>query len=249
MIEKMNQLAGRKYYFILHSVFLALIFAVSATISVSRGLNNIGTDEFREDYVENVGCEIDTFELVCDGDYYEIGNIIIDLTITETSVIPNITLLTKDRIISNGLDVSYENFLDKIGHTDPQFTIDDGIEYFESGIQTAIVFIVFGLSLVGVWIGQLMFNFLRALVNKLLINGILDLHINYDRVYRMTFIALTPLVIVNGVSRMIFGTTPVNVLASLIPGIGWIVSFMLNSFIVFGITYLMIKEKKEMILK
>jgi len=247
MIEKMNQLAGRKYYFILHSVFLALIFAISATISVSRGLNNIGTDEFRDDYNNNVGCEIQNFELVCDEDYYEIGNIVIDLTVTEKVIIPNKTLLTKDRIISNGLDVSFENFLDKIGHTDPQFTINDGIEYFESGVKTAIVFIVFGLSLIGVWIGQLMFNFLRAFVNKLLLNGILNKFINYDKVYRLTFIALTPLVIVNGVSRSIFGTTPVNVISSLIPGIGWLVSFMLNSFIIFGITYYMIKEKKEMI--
>ncbi len=247
MIEKMNQLAGRKYYFILHSVYLALIFAASATISVSRGLNNIGTEEFRIDYNNDVGCEIDNFELVCEEDYYEIGNIIIDLRVTDDVVIPNATLLTKDRIISNGLDVTYENFLEKIGHTDPQFTIDDGIAYFESGIQTAIVFIIFGIAFVGVWIGQLMFNFLRALVNKLLINGILNRRINYDKVYRITFIALTPLVIVNGVTRALFGTTPVNVISSLIPGIGWIVSFILNSFIVFGITYIMIKEKKETI--
>lgn len=245
MFKRLNLLAKKKNYYLLHTWFLGVLFTVSVLIVGSRSFNDENYNKFIAEYDKEIGCEVTGYELVCEDDYYMFDSVVIDLEQDAKGVI--ITegiLLTRDRIATNGLNMTYEEFFATIGHESENFSSTDGLAVFKSFVRPITFLIVLFLPLL-VWVGHMLFNFIRTAMNKVLVSNLLKVEQDYWHNYKVTILAVTPLVVVNMITRSLWGGTIVNLITSYIPGIGGIISFLINSFIIFGVTYLMIKSEES----
>ena len=113
MFGFLNELAKRKYYFIFHALFLGIIFTISMLIGTIRTFNDTNYDKFLLEYNRDVGCEVVDLEMVCSGNYYTFDNVTIDLNRDGTgAIITEGVLITKDRIASNGFNMTIKEFFE-----------------------------------------------------------------------------------------------------------------------------------------
>ncbi|XMB86413.1 DUF1189 family protein [Mycoplasmatota bacterium WC44] len=230
---------------ILFTALLAVIFALSIVIVLGRGISTFDSDVITEEYNKEFGCSINNYELTCKKDYYLLDDLTIDLR--EDSEVPNIlngTFLTKDKIYTSGSEMTYKELLIMFDYDSSTFTLQDGLDVLKKFTGPFLI-IVFVVMTILTWIGHMIFNFLRAIINQLLAKGMLKEEFDYNYSYRLTIYAVIPLVILNAITRSIFSETLTGYLTSFLPVFAWIVKLALDSMIILFFTKLILDSKDD----
>lgn len=235
-------LAKRNLYFLLHAFLLATVFAFSVLFDLGQDLYGIDLEEIRTHFHQNIDCEIVNEELICSENRYEYNMLLIDLEATEA--VPGNYLMTKDSIIFGTTNYTYTELIELIGLEEDPITIDTVIELYE-GFRQPMMILVWVIVTIAVWVGHLMFNFVRTMVNEVLTNKLFNKSYNYFTMYRITMLAVTPVVIINMIFRLFTSRGFSGTLFGWVPGISWLLIFIVDSAIILGMTYLMTKDQKE----
>ncbi|QVK20688.1 DUF1189 family protein [Mycoplasmatota bacterium] len=242
----MYRLSKKGFFFtILYAGILSIIFALSISLILSKGINLMYTQEAIDEYYSEFGCYIDDYQLTCNDDYYIFGNLVIDLN-RDGSTINGFTgtLLTKDMISVGGITYTYEEWLSQMNHHSSDFKYEDALVLFSKTKGTA-VFIIFVIITFFTWIGHLIFNLLRTIINEILVKGFFKENIGYSNMYKLTFYAVTPLVIINAITRVAFNITIVGFITANLPFGGGLVRLALNSLIILWFTRLMLPNQND----
>lgn len=226
---------------ILYAFVLSFIFTISLAFVIFRDVNVFNSDEFQKQFENDLGCEIQDYQLICDDDYYRDEDFIIDLNYDgSTQLNEDTVILTKDKIVTHDREITYERVLTLMGNETGDFNVGDLRGFFGAALTIVIIFIFIGAAL---W--YMFINLFAALVMMALSNSQLKTNFNYGQMYNLTMFVVTPYVLFNAVTRIIFGETFIGFVTSFIPFIGWIIQITFDYAIIFGLVYLAVQAGQK----
>lgn len=227
-------------YAFLYSMILGLIFSLSIMIIVLRGYFSIGSSKFVDEYNETLGCEIINYELTCNENFYRYDYLIIKLDYDEeTSGQPygDFFILTKDKVYMETGNYTYEQIFERVGYESNDLDITQ-IKGFITPMIFAISVIILIISLIIATIGYIIANTVLAFVMGFLLRTYHKVYLDYDQMYKITMFVVTPYVLFNALTRIIFYESMSGFISSQIPFVGGIVHILIDYLIIYGLIYL-----------
>lgn len=242
-MDFLRKLANTRGFIWLGAIVLAFIISFSVLLVAQRDLNSFTDDQELRDLVVESGCIIENYELSCDVEYIDLGEIIIDTS--DNPIVPSdgMNVLTKEGLVAEGFSMTYEEFILNIGHSSTTFTYDDAVELVETFVE-AMRSVVLILGTIFVSVGLLLGNIFFTLFNQLLLSRRIRQLVRYGKAYRLTFLGWGLIIVVNELSRLIFGVSATNVIRSNIPW-GWLVVLIIELGLIFLFSSLIIEKDPE----
>lgn len=235
---------------ILFSLLLGLFYALSILVVLIRWYNGIDKPAIHA-FIDESGCKIVEYELTCNDNKYEYEKFVIDLEFDENAneYKSDTIILTKEYIITQGVKTSYKEIMKSINPEKQNLFVDDFIKILDT-LATTLYTFGFAFSFIGGTLFYLLANTLMAFVIRSIINSSMKKNFKYEQIYKLTILTSLPYILFNAICRMIFGGpivgSPItSLIGSFIPFFGTMLAIVLDYAIVYGLTYLVIKNGYE----